>query len=292
MSSPDVFARLSIVIVNYNTRDDVERCLDALHECIPLPEIIVVDNASSDGSADMIRARFPAVRLVEPERNTWFSGGNNLGIDAAARDYILLLNPDTIAPPDALAALVHFADANPDYAGYTGQLRYPDGVIQRTCSRLPTYGYLLLNHTPLGLLLRGAHARANAHHWYDGWNRDSDHDVEVVPGSCTMFRRGEARLNDALLLYFPEDDLGQRMQPRQFAFVAACRIVHREKSATNNWNATRIYFRDLLVYTRTWHGAAPTALLWLLSRPMLAGLWLGRRLREQTQALPRHIGER
>jgi GT2 family glycosyltransferase len=275
------FERLSVVIVNYNTRDDVERCLTALHDCAPLPEIIVVDNASTDGSAAMIRERFPAVHLLTPDANTWFCGGNNLGIDAATREYVLLLNPDTIAPPDALAKLVTFAAEHPDYAGTTGQLRYPDGIIQRTCSRIPTYRYLLVNHTPLGWLLRGTHRRANAAHWYDGWERDSDRDVEVVPGSCTLFRRGEARLNDDLLLYFPEDDLGRRMAPRKFRFLADARIVHREKSATNNWNATRIYFRDLIVYCRTWHGPAHTTLLWLLSRPMLAGLWLGRRLRER-----------
>lgn len=278
-AATDLFDRLSIVIVNYNTREDVERCLEALHDCVPLPEIIVVDNASTDGSAEMIRAHFPAVRLLTPERNTWFTGGNNLGIDAATRDYVLMLNPDTIAPPEALTALVRYADAHPQYGGYTGQLRYPDGVIQRTCSRLPTYHYLLLNHTPLGWLLPGAKARANAHHWYAGWKRDSDHEAEVIPGSCTLVRRGEAWLNDALLLYFPEDDLGQRMSPRGFAFVAAARIIHREKSATNNWNATRIYFRDLMIYCRAWHGPWRAALLWLLSRPMLAALWLGRRLR-------------
>lgn len=282
MTSTTPFDRLSIVIVNYNTREDVARCLEALHACAPLPEIIVVDNASTDGSAEMIRTRFPAVRLLTPQRNTWFSGGNNLGIDAATRDNVLLLNPDTVAPPDALAALLRFAEAHPQYAGYTGQLRYPDGVVQRTCSRLPSYRYLLLNHTPLGWLLPGMKARANAHHWYDGWARDRDHEVEVIPGSCILFRRGEARLNDALLLYFPEDDLGQRMQPRGFAFVGAARIVHREKSATDNWNATRIYFRDLMVYCRTWHGPGRTALLWLLSRPMLAALWLGRRLRDRS----------
>jgi GT2 family glycosyltransferase len=279
MTTPPPFDRLSIVIVNYNTREDVERCLQALHQCLPLPEIIVVDNASSDGSAAMVRNQFPGVHLITPRRNTWFCGGNNLGIDAATRDYVLLLNPDTIAPPDALAALLQYADAHPQYAGYTGQLRYPDGAVQRTCSRLPTYPYLLLNYTPLGWLLRGAKARANARHWYDGWARDTDHAVEVIPGSCTMFRRGAARLNDALKLYFPEDDLGQRMKLRGFAFVAAARIIHREKSATNNWNATRIYFRDLMIYCRTWHGPARAALLWLFSRPLLAALWLGRRLR-------------
>jgi len=274
----DAFSRLSIIIVNYNTREDLRLCLAALHECRPLPEIIVVDNASTDGSVEMIRESFPAIRLLAPGRNTWFTGGNNLGLKAATREFVLLLNPDTIAPPEALAALVEFADAHPEYAGVTAQLRYPDGVVQHTCSRLPTYAYLLLNHTPLGWLLPGQRAKLNARHWYAGWQRDTGLEVEVVPGSCILGRRGDWLLNEDLLLYFPEDDLGRRVQPRKFYFLPSARIIHRENSATGNWNAKRIYFRDLIVYTRQHHGVIRAGLLWLLSRPMLWGMWLKRRL--------------
>lgn len=290
--------RLSVVIVNYNTRDDLRACLTALAASQPPPEIIVVDNASSDGSADMVRAEFSAVTLLTPGRNLWFCGGNNLGIDAAHGEYVLLLNPDTVAPPDALARMVAAMDAQPDYAGMTVQLRYPDGQIQRTCSRIPTYTYLLLNHTPLGWLLPGLKQCVNAHHWYADWDRESSRAVEVVPGSCLLMRRADLRLDDHLLLYFPEDDLARRLAPHPppaaptqaesggekstfptFYFAADIAIIHREKAATRTWTATRVYFRDLIVYTYTHHGMLAAALLWLLSRPLYWGMGVKRQVR-------------
>lgn len=266
--------KLSIIIVNYNTREDLRLCLTALRDCQPMPEVIVVDNASKDGSAEMVRDEFPQVTLLAPGRNTWFCGGNNLGIQAAHRDYVLLLNPDTIPSQAALEAMVRFMDEHPDYAGATSQLRYPDGVIQRTCSRIPTYRYLILTQTPLRWLLSGMRKRAEAWHWYEGWERDTDYDVEAMPGSCLLMRRDQLQLDDRLLLYFPEDDLGRRMEGRKFRFLASNPIVHREKSATRNALATRIYFRDLIVYTRKHHGLTGSALMWLLTRPLLWGMML------------------
>jgi GT2 family glycosyltransferase len=158
----------------------------------------------------------------------------------------------------------------------TLQLRYPDGTIQRTCSRVPTYAYLLMNHTPLGLLLRGWRDRVNAHHFYADWDRSSERDIEVMPGSCLMMRREDSQIDDNLLLYFPEDDLGQRNKGGKFRFLADTYITHHEKSVTQTWLATRIYYRDLLIYTRKHHGAVRAGLLWLLSRPLLWGMSLKR----------------
>jgi hypothetical protein len=259
--------RLSIIIVNYNTRADIERCLPSLAGTGA--EVIVVDN---DGSAVGVEALCPGVIVLSQAVNRWFCAGNNIGLAAATRDYALLLNPDTIVSPGALAALVDFMDAHPDYAGATLQLRYPDGTIQRTCSRRPGYGYLLLANTPLGLLLPGLRQRAADRHWYAGWDRTTDRDVAVLPGSCLLMRRADLRLNPDLLLYFPEDDLARRWAGRKFRYLAGAHIIHREKAATRTWTATRVYFRDLLVYARVWHGRAGAALLWLLTRPLLAAM--------------------
>ncbi|MBI5670725.1 MAG: glycosyltransferase family 2 protein [Chloroflexi bacterium] len=279
-STPHAADRLSIVIVNYNTRDDLRACLESLRTVQPPPEIIVVDNASQDGSADMVRAEFPHVRLLALAHNTWFCSGNNVGIEAAREGYILLLNPDTVVQPGALERMVNFLDTHLDYTGVTAQMRYPDGALQRTCSRVPTYAYLLLEHTPLGRLFRGWRARLAAWHWYAGWERDTDKDVEVLPGSCLMARRG-FRLEGDLLLYFPEDDLARRTPGAKYRFLAEAVIIHKEKSVTRTWRATQIYFRDLLVYTRKHHGAVRAALLWLLSRPLLWGMALKREISSQ-----------
>lgn len=268
--------RLSVVIVNYNTWADLRACLAALEKCTPRPQVIVVDN---DNSASAVPRVYPWVNYLPQPENRWFCGGNNVGLAAAHGEYALLLNPDTIPQPGALAALIAFMDAHPEYSGATVQLRYPDGRIQRTCSQLPTYNYLLLNHTPLGWLLRGARRRANHRHWYYGWDRASDRDVAVLPGSCLLMRRADLRLDDTLLLYFPEDDLAQRFTEAKFRFLAGSYIIHREKAATRSWRATQVYFRDLIVYTRKHHGAARAALLWALSRPLLWSMALRWQLR-------------
>jgi N-acetylglucosaminyl-diphospho-decaprenol L-rhamnosyltransferase len=275
--------RLSIVIVSYRSADDLALCLPALaaSDMADETEIIVVDNAPGDGTADIIRARFPAVKLVEPGRNLYFCPGNNAGLDVATGTYALLLNPDTVPPPDAMRALVAFMDAHPQYAGATLQLRYPNGEVQRTCSRIPTFSYLLLAHTPLGWLLPGARRRTAAHHWYadDGWDRTTSRDVQAVPGSCVLMRRADLRLNGDLLLYFNEDDLARRFAGQRFHFLAEPFIEHREKSVTRSATAARIYFRDMIVYTRAHHGLAAAVLLWLGTRPLLWAILLRWRLR-------------
>lgn len=268
---------LSVVIVNYNTRDLLRACLASLQKSTLSPEIIVVDNASSDGSAAMVRAEFPDVRLLGQAKNTWFCGGNNLGIQAAQHELILLLNPDTVVAPDALQKMTSFLAAHPDYAGVTARMVYPDGTVQKTCSRIPTFAYLLLNHTILGMIFSGWKRRLNAHQWYADWQRDSDFDVAVIPGSCTLMRRSEIGLNDALWLYFPEDDLARRVR-RPFRFLADAHIEHYEKAATRNWRATQIYFRDMFLYTRQHHGILAMLVLWLLSRPVYWGMWVKNRI--------------
>ena len=268
---------LSVVIVNYNGRHDLRACLKALQACRPSPQIIVVDNASTDGSAAMVRSDFPQIDLMAMDTNHWFCGGNNLGIQAAQGEYVLLLNPDTVPEPDALGLMYHFLQANPDYTGVTAQLHYPDGSIQLTCSRKTTYIYLILEHTPLGWIFRKWHAREAAYHWYQQWDRTTDYDVEVMPGSCTMIRRGIS-LDGDLRLYFPEDDLAARLPDARFRYLAGARILHKEKSVTQTWLATQIYFRDMFHFASKHHGRVRAWLLWLLSRPLYWGMWL-RRLR-------------
>lgn len=263
--------KLSIIIVNYRSADYLRACLTALAGSSLKPEILVVDN---DGSAAEVMPLFPGVIYLPQPENRWFCGGNNIGIDAAQGEYVLLLNPDTVAQPGSVETMVSFLDSHPDYTGVTVQMRYPNGTIQRTCSRAPMYAYLLLNHTLLGWIFAARREQINAHHWYADWGRETSRDVKVLPGSCLLMRRGDWRLDSNLRLYFPEDDLAQRFREAKFRFLADTFIVHYEKSVTRSWTATRTYFRDLLVYTRKHHGRAAWMLLALLSRPLLWGMWL------------------
>ena len=265
---------LSVVIVSYNTRELLRDCLQSLRASVGLRlEVIVVDNASADGSADMVRQAFPEVVLLEQTVNTWYCGGNNIGIKRATADIVLLLNPDTEVAPDALALLQRFLLDNSGYAGVTAQLRSPDGELQRTGSEIPTYLSLLLDYSVLGKLLPAARRRLHDAIYYGDWDRQSDREVKVMPGSCTMMRRDDLWLDDDLLLYFPEDMLACQHQKRAF-FLSDASIKHHEKSSTRSWFATGIFFRDLMIYCRKQHGTPKMLLLWLLSRPIYALMWL------------------
>lgn len=145
--------QLSIIILNWNVADLLAACLDSLPEACgawwPQAEVIVVDNASSDGSARMVRDRFPNVRLTELPTNTGFTGGNNAGIRASTGDYIFLLNPDTLAHPGSIAALADYIDAHPN-AGIVGpRLLNLDGTLQPSRRRFPTLATALVESTPL-----------------------------------------------------------------------------------------------------------------------------------------------
>jgi len=269
---------LSVIIVSYNTRELLRNCLLALRRNSGLAlEVIVVDNASSDGSVAMVRADFPEARLLAQDQNRWYSCGNNIGLRAARGEYALLLNPDTEVAPDALRRMRDYLRANPAYAGVTAQLRYPDGAVQRTCSRIPGYRHLLLSYTILGWLLPAWRRRAQAALFYGDWDRQSDRDVAVVPGSCTMMRREDCWLDGDLLLYFPEDSLARRLG-RKMRFLAAARITHHEQSSTGSFFARRFFFRDMLVYCVKHYGPGATLLLRCLSRPVLWAMWLKNRL--------------
>lgn len=263
---------LSIVIVSYNTRELLRACLASLRAHAPDAEVIVVDNASTDGSAQMVAADFPEVVLLAQPENRWYCGGNNLGAAAARGRYVLFLNPDTVVQAGAVQAMSAFLEAQPEYAGVTCQLRYPDGSVQQTCSRRVTFAYLLGAFTPL-TFVPGLAAALRRRFWYADWKRDTDRDVEVIPGACTLLRREDARMDDALRLYFPEDALAARLR-RPFRFLSSVVIEHHEKSSTANWRARRIFFRDLLAYTRRCHGAWQAALLAPGAYALLGLLWL------------------
>ena len=268
---------LSVIIVSYNTRDLLRACLSSLRASQGIAlEVIVVDNASSDGSVEMTRQDFPEVILLAQTQNTWYCGGNNIGLDHATAEYALLLNPDTEVAPDALALMLDFLRRHPDYIGVTGQLRYPDGEIQRTGSEIPTYLSLLLDYTLLGYLLPGRRRRLHDALYYAKWDRRTDREIKVMPGSCTLMRRRDLRLDDDLLLYFPEDMLAARHGGKAW-YLSAARVTHHEKSSTSSFFAKSVFFRDMLVYCRKRFGMARMLLLWLLSRPVYGLMWLKNR---------------
>jgi len=147
---------LSVIVVSWNVRDLLRRCLQSIvargwgaAEAAPAPslEVLVVDNASADGSAAMVRAEFPMARVIANEKNRGFTAANNQGLAASRGRYLLLLNPDAELVGSALAEMVSCMEGHPE-AGVLGpQLLYPDGSIQPSRRRFPTLATALVEST-------------------------------------------------------------------------------------------------------------------------------------------------
>jgi GT2 family glycosyltransferase len=131
---------MSVCIVNWNTRSDLQICLEALRTnpfAGGYQEVIVVDNASSDGSVEMVQERFPEVRLIANKENRNYAPGTNQALASATGDYLLLLNPDAHVTEGALDALVRFMNAHPDAGAVAAKLVHEDGTIQQSIRGFP-----------------------------------------------------------------------------------------------------------------------------------------------------------
>ncbi|WFE30203.1 glycosyltransferase family 2 protein [Solwaraspora sp. WMMD791] len=191
MSRPDV----SVVIVSYNTRELILRCLTELYASLATApsvsvtaEVVVVDNASTDGSADAVAERFPQVRLVRLTDNVGFGRGVNRGALVSSGRYLLCLNPDTEPVGNPVAALVDFADRHPGHGMYTGRTLRPDGTDDNySCWGLPTLWSTVGFATGLSTVLRG---RA----WADpeglpNYDRRTVREVPALSGCLLLIER-------------------------------------------------------------------------------------------------------
>ncbi|MBI3974101.1 MAG: glycosyltransferase family 2 protein [Chloroflexi bacterium] len=141
---------LSVVVVSYNSADLLERCLALIvDEASPQTEVFVVDNASRDGSAALVRERFPHVRLIANERNAGFGAANNAAIRSSTGRYVALVNPDCVVERGSLARLVAFLDRHPRAAVASGRLRHGDGTFQHSAFRFPSLAQVFFDFFPL-----------------------------------------------------------------------------------------------------------------------------------------------
>lgn len=222
--------RLSIIIVSYNSKDDLDACLASVTLSPPQVdhEIVVVDNASPDGTAAYIRGRWPGVRLIDAGGNLGFARANNLGVRQTAGELVLLLNPDTVVPPGALDALVGELDTRPEVA--VAGPRIVDGRGRAELS----FGPMI---SPLGelrqkVLVSGsdrgiAPVRALVERMTRRTRR-----VDWVTGACLLIRRADLEavglLDERFFMYAEDVDLcaSVRARGRGVLFAAGVQIVH------------------------------------------------------------------
>ena len=267
---------LSIVILNWNVRELLERCLASLRSDRCDLEIIVVDNASHDGSVAMVRAKYPQATLIANAENRGFTGGNNQGIAASHGRYVLVLNPDTEVLGDALDRLVTYLDDHPDVGALGPQLLNPDRSIQSSRRRFPTLTTAFFESTWLqGVAPRGI----LAHYYMDDVLPDHTHEVDWLNGACTIFRRevidrvgGYDAQN--FFMYSEELDLCRRVKEAgwKIVYLPEAQVVHYVGKSSDQAGAARhIYFQTSKVhYFRKWQGVFRANLL----RGFLLGSYL------------------
>ncbi|GIV05647.1 MAG: glycosyl transferase [Fimbriimonadales bacterium] len=185
MSKP----QLTVQIVNWNAREPLRAALRSILAHPPRCEyeIIVLDNASSDGSVQMLEKEFPEVKLLVSEQNLGFSRGHNLAARAAQGEYLFILNPDTEVLPDALDLLVAYAEQHPDVAIIGPKILNPDGSLQYSCRRFPNPVAALFRNTPLGKLFPNNPYTRD--YLMTDWDHNSIREVDWVSGAALFIRR-------------------------------------------------------------------------------------------------------
>ncbi len=217
MNSECLAPTLSFVIVTWNVRSLVLDCLESLErhvskEC--LFEVIVVDNASRDGTVEAIRRRFPDVRVLANPTNRGFGAANNQGIRLARGRYIFLLNPDTVVHAGTVRQLMKVLEEEPEVGVCGPKLVYPDGRVQRSVRSFPTLAAALHRYTVFRWLkiFRQAYRRWRC----DGFDYEQPADVDQLMGAAMLFRREVLEqtggFDERFFMYFEEVDLCYRVK--------------------------------------------------------------------------------
>lgn len=274
--------RLSVAIVSWNVRDLVLRCLASVYGSHEVTvDVVLVDNASGDGTVEAVRAAFPNVRVIVNADNRGFPAANNqafraIGVLPAAGDdadapacaaYTMILNPDTEVPPDALALLVDALAADPAVAAVGPRLRYPDGRVQPSRFRDPTPLTLLCESTPLAWHWPN-NPTARRYHMADV-SGDSAHDVAWLNGAALVFRtealRAAGGFDEGFFLYSEEADLCRRLRDAgwRIRYEPEAEIVHHEGRSSDQVAVARhVHFhRSRLRYCAKHDGRAVAGLV-------------------------------
>jgi N-acetylglucosaminyl-diphospho-decaprenol L-rhamnosyltransferase len=254
--------RVSVVIVSYKSRDALEPCLDSLATCakrIAL-EVVVVDNASSDGTVEWLRANRHEVDLIANPDNRGFTRGVNQGLARARGDFLFVLNPDCEVAPEALERLVHELEHTPGVAAVAPLLLDGGGHAARSCGRFPDLWTLFCDH--LGLAQKFPDSALFGRYKYGGKSMDQLDRVEWASGAALLIpRRGYDEvggLDENIFMYMEEVDWCRRAARVGLAVrvVAGASILHHgQRSSRQVPGQTYLHnLRSRVYYFRKHHG--------------------------------------
>ena len=258
-------AQVAVVIVSFNTRDELLRCLESLAVVRTPLEVVVVDNASADGSAEAVRRRFPRAQILENGANEGYAKANNRGFRATGAPFVLLLNSDAEVRPGTIETLLGILETRPRVGIVGPRTVGTDGVLQVSSGP---------DLTPLAewkqrRLVRGVEAGDKGALALAARLYSAEHDPCWVSGSCLFTRRAHLEsvggLDEGFFLYEEDVDLCVRIGRLGYRvlFTPAAEVLHhRGRSMARAPDRARLeYHRSHLLYYRKHHGAMRVALL-------------------------------
>jgi GT2 family glycosyltransferase len=231
---------LSVLIVNWNTRDLLRACLNSLQRHLQDSfEIIVVDNASDDNSEQMIRDEFPQVALIASSTNTGYAEGNNLAYQKARGEWIWLLNPDTEIDETSLPQLLDFLKTNPQCgAAASCLIDAKDGSTQQSCRTFPTPAALWCE--AFGLAAKYPRSRRFGFYRMGWWNYNETRQVDQPMASSLLLRREAIESSGGLFdedfpIYFNDVDLCWRLRENDWEiwYVPQSKVLHHGGASTS-----------------------------------------------------------
>jgi GT2 family glycosyltransferase len=231
---------ISVVIVSWNARDYLMQCLASLsaEECRYPLEIIVVDNASSDGSADAVATRYPDVRLIRKTENLGFAKANNIGVSASSGKYFCFVNSDVKVLPDCVNRLVSFCEENPTVGMVGPRVIGADGKLQRSCMGFPSVWNMLCRALALDTLFPRIKAFTGYKLYH--WPQESLKSVDILMGCFWLVRREALTqvglLDEEFFMYAEDWDWCKRFWAKgwQIFFVPAAEAIHYGGASSSN----------------------------------------------------------
>lgn len=251
--------KLSIIIVNFNVKAFLQNCLLSVRKALEkIPsEIIVVDNASDDGSVEIIKKNFPDVKIIELSENLGFSKANNIGLKIAKGEYICLLNPDTIVEEDTLNTMIRFMESHPE-AGMAGcKILNPDGTFQLACRRsFPTPWVAFTKIFGLSALFPKSKLFARYNLTY--LDENQTYEVDAISGSFMFLRKDVYEkvggLDESFFMYGEDLDWCFRIKKAGFKiyYVHSTKIIHFKGESTKRSNIDEVkhFYNAMRLFVR------------------------------------------
>jgi GT2 family glycosyltransferase/lipopolysaccharide/colanic/teichoic acid biosynthesis glycosyltransferase len=252
--------KLSVIIVNYNVKEFLEQALVSIYKALRVVEnyeIFVVDNASIDGSCQMIKKKFPEVKLIENSENLGFAKANNQAIKLSEGEYLLLINPDTLVQEDTFIKMLDFFEKHNETGMAGCKILNPDGSLQLACKRsFPTPWVALTKVSGLSRIF----PKSRLFGKYNLTYLDSEKvaEVEAISGSFMMLRREVieqvGRLDEDFFMYGEDLDWCYRIQQSgwKIHYVPTTQIIHYkgESSKHSDFDRLLVFYKAMLLFVR------------------------------------------